>query len=591
MKLLRILFISVLVVLFTACGSGGGGSSNDTGDQTPTTITGKFIDSAVAGLDYRCSSGDTGVTNTLGEYTCNEGDTVTFSIAGITLGSVTAQETITPKTLFPNNEEAALNLAQLLQTLDTDKDPNNGITLDSSLTSQLSSQTLDFNANDFDSNLETLLGISIVSESDAGQHLNATLVGLSQDPVNFDPVFTADTTPGNSDFTDNSGVGRATSASNFTYSNSGITFNSAQTASWFDLSNATNVEGNSLSATVKTDGTKGSVSISAHDFTYTPNTDQEGIDTFELTISDGSLSVDIMVTIENIDTTAPVLIFTGTSPINVTINTTYIDAGANATDGIDGVLSITTTGTVDTSTIGTYTLTYSATDSAGNEGNVSRTVNVIPPIFQSGETWKGLVYETVTSHHTGRVWLDRNLGASQVCTALDDTACYGDYYQWGRNADGHESSTSSTTNTQATDIDNVGDSFIMSQGSPYDWTSIDSDGSLRQAKWSKIDGTSVCPVGYRVPTEAELKAETINAGVSNSNTAFNSFLKLPSATYRFGHFTGGAVIQGGYIWSSTPTNDNYSAYGSTLKFEIFSNVTSMTGMWRADGCSIRCIKD
>jgi hypothetical protein len=34
------------------------------------------------------------------------------------------------------------------------------------------------------------------------------------------------------------------------------------------------------------------------------------------------------------------------------------------------------------------------------------------------------------------VWLDRNLGATQVATKVDDSAAYGDYYQWGRAKDG-----------------------------------------------------------------------------------------------------------------------------------------------------------
>ncbi|MDZ7738239.1 MAG: hypothetical protein U5K32_04030 [Bacteroidales bacterium] len=38
--------------------------------------------------------------------------------------------------------------------------------------------------------------------------------------------------------------------------------------------------------------------------------------------------------------------------------------------------------------------------------------------------------------------MDRNLGASQVATASDDENGYGDLYQWGRSADGHESRTS-----------------------------------------------------------------------------------------------------------------------------------------------------
>jgi hypothetical protein len=43
--------------------------------------------------------------------------------------------------------------------------------------------------------------------------------------------------------------------------------------------------------------------------------------------------------------------------------------------------------------------------------------------------------------HTGKVWLDRNLGARQVCTSSTDAACFGDLYQWGRAKDGHESGT------------------------------------------------------------------------------------------------------------------------------------------------------
>jgi hypothetical protein len=31
-----------------------------------------------------------------------------------------------------------------------------------------------------------------------------------------------------------------------------------------------------------------------------------------------------------------------------------------------------------------------------------------------------------------RVWLDRNLGAKQVATSIDDSDAYGDYYQFGK---------------------------------------------------------------------------------------------------------------------------------------------------------------
>ena len=66
----------------------------------------------------------------------------------------------------------------------------------------------------------------------------------------------------------------------------------------------------------------------------------------------------------------------------------YVDAGATA----DGGETVTTSGTVDESTIGEYTITYSATDSAGNTGTATRTVNVVntnnsnAPVFISTAT-------------------------------------------------------------------------------------------------------------------------------------------------------------------------------------------------------------
>ena len=48
----------------------------------------------------------------------------------------------------------------------------------------------------------------------------------------------------------------------------------------------------------------------------------------------------------------------GDNPATVEMGSTYTDAGATA----DGGETVTATGTVDTSTVGTYTITYSATD-------------------------------------------------------------------------------------------------------------------------------------------------------------------------------------------------------------------------------------
>ena len=73
-----------------------------------------------------------------------------------------------------------------------------------------------------------------------------------------------------------------------------------------------------------------------------------------------------------VDTTAPVITVDGENPATVELGATYTDAGATA----DGGETVTTSGTVDTSTVGTYTITYSATDAAGNTGTATRTVIV-----------------------------------------------------------------------------------------------------------------------------------------------------------------------------------------------------------------------
>ena len=47
-----------------------------------------------------------------------------------------------------------------------------------------------------------------------------------------------------------------------------------------------------------------------------------------------------------------------------------------------------------------------------------------------------IITPTVTNPITGRTWMDRNLGASQVATSYTDELAYGDLYQWGRLSDG-----------------------------------------------------------------------------------------------------------------------------------------------------------
>ena len=75
--------------------------------------------------------------------------------------------------------------------------------------------------------------------------------------------------------------------------------------------------------------------------------------------------------------------------MTVTQGTAYTEQGATALDDRDGVLTVTTTGSVDTDIVDTYTVTYRATDAAGNTGEANRTVTVeaaIQEVKQTGQT-------------------------------------------------------------------------------------------------------------------------------------------------------------------------------------------------------------
>ena len=90
-----------------------------------------------------------------------------------------------------------------------------------------------------------------------------------------------------------------------------------------------------------------------------------------------------------VDTLAPVINILGDNPANVEFGSTYVDAGATARDQGQSI-TVTSSGTVDTSVEGTYTITYSATDAAGNSSSATRTVNVADttsPVFTSSSTF------------------------------------------------------------------------------------------------------------------------------------------------------------------------------------------------------------
>ena len=152
--------------------------------------------------------------------------------------------------------------------------------------------------------------------------------------------------------------------------------------------------------------------------------------------SDTSTSTNSGTTTSTIsaDTTPPVISITGSASITITEGDTYTDAGATATDDVSGDLtsSIVTTNPVDTSTPGTYTVTYTVTDAAGNTTSIGRMITVLaaPP----GETYTINVTASNASNYT-LSGSDRNgsVSGSDPSVAIN----IGDTINFAVNASGH----------------------------------------------------------------------------------------------------------------------------------------------------------
>ncbi|MDC0643936.1 DUF5011 domain-containing protein, partial [Flavobacteriaceae bacterium] len=109
------------------------------------------------------------------------------------------------------------------------------------------------------------------------------------------------------------------------------------------------------------------------------------------------------------DNTPPIIILTGEASINLTVGETFIDPGATATDDVDGIItsSITTSGTVNTSSTGTYTISYSVSDAAGNTAIVvQRTVIVSASAADTTPPVITLVGSSTINLNVGDNWQD-----------------------------------------------------------------------------------------------------------------------------------------------------------------------------------------
>ena len=262
-----------------------------------------------------------------------------------------------------------------------------------------------------------------------------------------------------------------------------------------------------------------------------------------------------------------------------------------------GVTGLTATIAAGTFANGSGNLTYTISGTPVAAGTASFALSIggqtctlsltvaAPPSYPVGTVHCGgtpTAVVDVINPATGKIWMDRNLGAAQAATSSSDAASYGDLYQWGRRADGHQCRTSTTTTTLSSSDQPSHGFFITVNSGNYDWRSPENNNL-----WQGVSGVNnPCPSGYRLPTDFELNAEFLSWAPQGSNGAFASPLKLPLVGYRdIGNGALFNVDNEGTYWSSTISN----VESHCLIFQSF--FAAMGTSYRAYGISVRCIKD
>jgi uncharacterized protein (TIGR02145 family) len=301
----------------------------------------------------------------------------------------------------------------------------------------------------------------------------------------------------------------------------------------------------------------------------------------------------------------------GSSISNVTVNIPYTGAYSvsygNQTISSTGVNGITANLSASTLFNGSGDLFFTLTGTPTSAGNAEFALSIagesctfkVPVLIDLasqypsgtincyGQGYTNIV--EVTNPNTGKIWMDRNLGALNAATGLTDDSAYGDLYQWGRRSDGHQCRNSLTTSTLATSEQPLTSYFIKVNSSislpPNNWLATPNDNL-----WQGVNGVNnPCPIGFRLPTETEFENERLSWNYNNHNGAFYSVLRLTLGGSR-ANSAGNlySVTTNGRYWTST-IDGVYAKYmyitsSPSPDAYIFTNQ-------RAHGVSVRCIKN
>ena len=187
--------ILLALPIFAACGGGGSSPPPPTGGPPPPPATevGVFIDSPVEGLGYQSGGRNPGTTDAEGMFVYEVGQTLSFSVGGVRLGTLPdGQPLVTPYDFG----DAAENIARLLQTLDADGNHLNGIDLTAAATALAD---VSFESSGFIADATTF-EVAIQPVLDAALGAGATLINAATAIANLDAAL--DTTFDVAEFAD-----------------------------------------------------------------------------------------------------------------------------------------------------------------------------------------------------------------------------------------------------------------------------------------------------------------------------------------------------------------------------------------------------
>lgn len=213
-----------------------------------------------------------------------------------------------------------------------------------------------------------------------------------------------------------------------------------------------------------------------------------------------------------------------------------------------------------------------------------------PLIKEYGKTNKtkimhnGLEYNVIISPFSERAWLDRNIGAKRVCIDYNDAQCFGDYFQFGRGADGHEKVNSSIVTGQSPTYTPTVKHLIYGY---KNWTRD------KTPLWVAPDYiNNPCPSGFKVPSMVDLEIELKGNEFFTNLKAFESVFRFGGSGFREKHKITTAVTdrngnaRSKYIYLASSSSDSFN-YGKY--YQIGRNLVDYRTL-KTKGIPVRCVE-